>query len=129
MRVAAVVGMKDDRDPGQPAYTVPRSMQATGIRVIPVNPTIASSLGERSYASLAEVPDRFDVVDVFRRPDRIPALADEILALPASKRPEVVWLQSGIVHPAAAQALAQAGIKVVMDRCLGVDARRFRASR
>jgi predicted CoA-binding protein len=126
MRTVAVLGMKDDRDPTQPAYTVPRNLQARGMRVIPVNPKLTLALGERAYASLADVPDRFDVVDVFRRPELMPSVAAEILALPPAQRPEVVWMQSGIAHPAAAQTLAEAGIKVVMDRCLGVYALRFR---
>jgi predicted CoA-binding protein len=125
-RVVAVVGMKDDTRPYEAAVAIPRMLVEVGIEVIPVNPTIASSLGRKAYAQLADVPVKFDLVDVFRRADRIPALADEILALPPERRPEVVWLQSGIRSDAAALKLAEAGIKVVQDACLGVIAAKVR---
>ena len=123
-RVAAVVGMKDDSRPWEPAYAIPQMMVARGIEVIPVNPTIAQSMGRKSYASLAEVSREYDLIDVFRRPEFIPPLADEILALP--RKPEVVWLQTGIRHDAAALKLAEAGIRVVQDACLGVIVARVR---
>jgi predicted CoA-binding protein len=126
MRVVAVVGMKDESRPWEPAFEIPRMIVERGAKVIPVNPTIEHSLGRKAYAKLADVPERFDLVDVFRRPERIPALADEILALPAEQRPEVVWLQSGIRNDAAALKLAEAGIRVVQDACLGVIAARVR---
>ena len=121
-RVAAVVGMKDESRSSEPAFVIPRMIVEHGIEVIPVNPTIASSLGRKAHARLADVLEDFDIVNVFRRPDRIPALADEILALP--RRPRVVWLQSGIRNDAAALKLAEAGIQVVQDACLGVIAAR-----
>ena len=124
-RVVAVVGMKDDTRAGQAALEIPRMLVARGMAVIPVNPTIGSSLGRPSYARLADVPVAFDVVDVFRRSERIPALADEILALPVERRPAVVWLQSGIRHDEAAARLEAAGIRVVQDACLGVIAARY----
>jgi predicted CoA-binding protein len=123
-RVVAVVGMKDETRSWEPAYAIPRMMVDRGIEVIPVNPTIAQSMGRRAYARLADVPDAYDLIDLFRRPDRIPALADEILALP--RLPEVVWLQTGIRHDAAARRLSDAGIKVVQDACLGVIVARVR---
>jgi predicted CoA-binding protein len=123
-RVVAVVGMKDETRSWEPAYAIPQMMVDRGIGVIPVNPTIAQSMGRRAYARLADVPDAYDLIDVFRRPDRIPALADEILALP--RLPEVVWLQTGIRHDAAARRLSDAGIKVVQDACLGVIVARVR---
>jgi predicted CoA-binding protein len=123
-RVVAVVGMKDESRSWEPAYAIPQMMVDRGIEVIPVNPTIAQSMGRRAYARLADVPDAYDLIDVFRRPDRIPALADEILALP--RLPEVVWLQTGIRHDAAARRLSDAGIKVVQDACLGVIVARVR---
>jgi uncharacterized protein len=124
MRVVAVVGMKDD--PSSPAFTVPGSMQAKGIRILPVNPKLAGRvvLGERAYATLGEVPERFDLVDVFRRPEFVPAHADQVIALPPDRRPRVFWMQTGIVHEGAAARLADAGVQVVMDRCLGVYASR-----
>ncbi len=125
-RVAAVIGMKDERHADQPAYGIPGVVQARGIRVIPVNPTIRAALGERAYATIGEVPDPFDLVNVFRRAAHVPAHAAEILALPAARRPRTVWMQSGIVSEAAADALIAAGIDVVMDRCLGVYVSRYR---
>lgn len=125
-RVVAVVGMKDDSRPWEAAVAIPRMLVEVGIEVIPVNPTIESSLGRPAFPSLADVTTRFDVVDVFRRSDRIPALVEEILALPKDRRPRVVWLQSGIRHDDAALRLAKAGIRVVQDACLGVIAQRVR---
>lgn len=127
-RVVAVVGMKDESRAPEPAIEIPRMCQALGMRVIPVNPTITSALGERAWPRLADVPERFDLVDVFRRGERIPALAEEILALPDDRRPQVVWLQSGIRNDAAALRLEQAGIRVVQDECLGVLAQRYRTT-
>jgi predicted CoA-binding protein len=129
MRTVAVVGIKDDRDPDAPAFSVPEMMKALGVRIIGVNPTIPSALGEPTLGSVAALPPGVDVLDVFRRPDAIPALADEILALPPERRPPVVWLQSGIRHDAAAARLAEAGIRVVQDHCLGVYTRRARFRR
>lgn len=125
-RVAAVIGMKDARAAAEPAYGIPEIVQARGIRVIPVNPFIRESLGERAYATIGDVPDAFDLVNVFRRAANVPAHVEEILALPPARRPRVVWLQTGIVHAAAAARLTDAGIDVVMDRCLGVLASRYR---
>ena len=124
-RVVAVLGMKDESRAGEPAWGIPAMLVERGLEVIPVNPTIASSLGRPAYPSLADVPVRFDLVDVFRRPERIPGIADEILALPLDRRPKVVWLQSGIRHDAAAARLEAAGITVVQDECLGVLAARW----
>ena len=125
MKTVAVVGMKGEDQGDEPAHEIPQRLQSLGWRIIPVNPKLTATLGETAYPSLAAVPDRFDLVDVFRRPDAIPAVADEILALPADRRPAVVWLQSGIRHDAAAARLAAAGIDVVQDRCLGVYAGRY----
>jgi len=117
-RVVAVVGMKDETRSWEPAYAIPKMLVDRGIEVIPVNPMIERTMGRASHASLADVTETYDLNDVFRRPDRIPALADEILAL--ERKPQVVWLQTGIRHDAAALKLAEAGIKVVQDACLGV---------
>jgi len=129
VRTVAVVGMKDGADPTAPAYTVARVLQARGIRILPVNPKLSTVLGERAYPNLASLPERPDVVDVFRRPEAVGPLGDEILALPPEKRPRVIWLQTGIRNDAAAEKLSAAGIQVVMDRCLGVYVARFRPAR
>jgi predicted CoA-binding protein len=125
MKVVAVIGMKGEEQGMEPAHEIPKLVQSKGRRVIPVNPKLASTLGETAYARIDEVPEPFDLVDVFRRPSAIPGHADEILALPPEKRPRVVWLQSGIRHDGAARRLTAAGIDVVQDRCLGVYASRY----
>jgi uncharacterized protein len=128
MQTVAVVGMKNEKQADVPAYRIPQMVQEHGIRVIPVNPTIKSSLGEMAYPNLAAVPDRFDTVNLFRRSEFIEPIADEILALPPDRRPRVVWMQTGIRNIAAARKLSDAGIEVVMDRCLGVYVARYRRS-
>jgi len=125
-RTVAVLGMVDESKSDRPAHRIPEMMQGTGIRVIPVNPTITSSLGETAYPDLASVPTPFDVVDVFQRSEKIGPIADAILALPQERRPRVVWLQTGIRNDEAAARLAEAGIQVVQDRCMGVYAVRYR---
>src|SRR5271154_478125 len=109
----AVYGMQDESRMDRPAYQIPLMLQARGLKLYPVNPKIQASLGERAYPDLKSLPVRVDVLDVFRRSDAIPELAEEILALPEDKRPGVVWLQSGITHPEAEAKLEKAGLKVV----------------
>jgi predicted CoA-binding protein len=133
-RVVAVVGMKDASRGGEPAHSVPKRMQQRGLRVIPVNPTLLSppsadvrALGERVYARLSDVPDVVDLVQVFRRPENVPAVVADVLGLPLLRRPRVVWLQTGIVHAPSAERLEQEGIRVVMDRCFAVELARLGA--
>jgi predicted CoA-binding protein len=119
-KTVVVLGAKDETDPEAAAFTIPQSVQARGLRVIPVNPKLQRALGETAYPSLGAVPDRADILDVFRRSDAIGAIADEVLALPTDRRPAVFWMQTGIRNDEAAEKLAQAGIRVVQDRCLSV---------
>ncbi len=125
-KTVAVEGMQDERKMDRAAYQIPAMLKERGMKLYPVNPHIQSSLGEKAVASIKDVPVKVDILDVFRRPDVIPALAEEILALPEEKRPKVVWLQTGITHPEAEAKLEKAGIKVVSDACLGVIASRVR---
>jgi len=125
MRTVAVVGIKGEDRPLEPAYTIPAMLAAQGREVIGINPTIASALGRPTLPGVESLAAAVDVLNVFRRAEAIPALADQLLALPAERRPRTVWLQSGIRHDAAAERLAQAGMRVVQDRCLGVYARRY----
>ena len=123
-RRVAVLGMKTEAQQFQPAFYVPKYLVAAGLEVVPVPvyyPEVTHILGLKVYRSLSDIPGELDMVDVFRRPQDIPAHLEDILA----KRPRSVWFQSGIRHDAAAERLARAGIKVVQDRCLMVDHRRL----
>jgi predicted CoA-binding protein len=95
-------------------------MQQHGYKIYPVNPSIEKVLGERSYASLAELPVKPDVVNVFRVPSLIPGIVDEMLALGLKN----LWVQQGIVNLEAAERAEQGGIHVVMDRCIMIEHRR-----
>lgn len=125
-RRVAVIGMVDERRADRPAYEIPRACRERGLEVIPVNPKIEASQGLRAYPDLASIPEPFDLVDVFRRSEDVEPHADEVLALAPERRPRVFWMQSGIRNDAAAAKLTAAGIQVVMDRCLGVYAMRYR---
>ena len=126
MHTVAVVGAKDGRRPEEPAYSIPRMLQRRGCTVTPINPTIPEAFGTKTLASVAELPSAVDVLDVFRRIDALPALADELLALPEARRPRLVWLQSGIQHDEVAARLVAGGMDVVQDSCLGVYVQRYR---
>jgi uncharacterized protein len=117
-RTIAVVGLSEN--PAKPSHYVSEYMQRQGYRIYPVNPSIEKVLGEKSYASLAELPVKPDVVNVFRVPALIPGIVDEMLALGLKN----LWVQSGIVNLEAAERAEQGGIKVVMDRCIMVEHRR-----
>ncbi|MBK8811383.1 MAG: CoA-binding protein [Acidobacteria bacterium] len=110
-RTIAVVGLSSDQF--RPSYGVAAYMQRAGYRVIPVNPNESEVLGERSYATLAEVPGEIDLVDVFRRSDAAGAVVDEAIAIGA----KAVWLQEGVIDHDAAKRAEDAGLLVVMDRC------------
>ena len=114
-RTLAVVGLSDD--PSKASYRVSAYMQEQGYRIVPVNPAVESVLGERSYASLSELPERPDVVNVFRLPKFLPVIVEEMLALGMKN----LWVQSGIWNEEAARAAEAGGIRVVMDRCIMVE--------
>lgn len=126
-KTVAVLGMKGDTEADAPAHEIPKAVQSRGVRVIPVNPKLHTALGEKAFPSLAAIGERVDIVDVFRKSDAMPQIAQEVLALPPAQRPGVFWMQTGIKHDEAAEQLAAAGIKVVQDSCLGVYTSRFRA--
>jgi uncharacterized protein len=123
VRTIAVLGAKAEA--GAPAFYVPFYLNARGYRIFPVNPTRAGEhiLGETVVATLADLPQPVDAVEVFRRPEFLPGHASEILRLPW--KPAVVWFQLGIRHDAAAADLARAGIRVVQDRCMMPEHRRL----
>lgn len=122
-KTIAVLGIKTEMQSSQPAFYVPKYMQNAGYRIIPVPayyPEATEILGEKVYRRLIDVPGEIDMVNVFRRSQDIPSHLDDILA----KKPRSVWIQLGISHHQVAEKLAQAGIRVVQDRCLMVDHRR-----
>jgi predicted CoA-binding protein len=117
----AVVGLSDS--PLRPSHGVSAYMQAQGYKIIPVNPRIAEALGETAYASLLEVPEKIDLIDVFRRPEYVDEIVDQAIQL---KIP-AIWLQEDVVNERAAEKARHAGIFVVMDRCILKEHRaRFR---
>jgi len=111
-KTIAVVGLSSS--PLRPSYGVAAYMQGQGYRIIPVNPQIKGALGEKGYARLGEVPEKIDVVDVFRRSEFVPDIVDEAIEL---KLP-AIWLQEGVIHEQAAEKARKAGLFVVMDRCI-----------
>ena len=127
-KTVAVEGMQDESKMDRAAYQIPAALQSRGLKIYPVNPKIKSSLGEKAYEAVKDLPVKVDILDVFRRPEVIPVLAEELIALPESIRPKVVWLQTGITHPEAEAKLEKAGFLVVSDACLGVVAAQVRRS-
>jgi predicted CoA-binding protein len=111
-KTIAVVGLSNK--PLRPSHGVALYMQQQGYRIIPVNPNIQSVLGEKAYPSLKDVPERVDLVDIFRRPESVPEVVDQAIALQIP----AVWMQEDVIHEQAAAKARQAGIFVVMDRCI-----------
>ena len=118
-RTIAVVGLSDNQM--RVSYDVSEYMQSQGYRIIPVNPAIAESLGEKAYATLSEVPEKVDIVNVFRRPEFVPEVVEEAIRLGVP----AIWMQEGVVHEEAAAKARAAGIFVVMDRCILKEHRRW----
>ena len=116
-RTIAVIGLS--ANPAKPSHYVPAYMQQHGYRILPVNPTVDLVLGEMSYPSLADLPIYPDIVNVFRLPQYIPAIVDEMLLLGFRN----LWVQQGIVNMQAAARAEAGGIRVVMDRCIMVEHR------
>jgi predicted CoA-binding protein len=119
----AIVGASGK--PDKPSYGVMQTLQRAGFKVVPVNPREAEILGERSYPTLTEVPGPIDVVDVFRRPEDTPAIADEAVAVGA----KTLWLQAGIASEDAAARAARGGLSVVMNTCIGQTVRALGVTR
>ncbi len=115
VKTVAVVGLSPN--PERPAFRIARALQGFGYRVIPVRPKVESVLGEKAHASLAEVPERIDLVDVFRAAEHVGPIVDECLRLGIGR----IWLQDGIVDEEAAAKAVAGGMTVVMDRCIWRD--------
>lgn len=111
----AVVGLSPR--PERPSYRVSRAMQGFGYRIVPVRPAVSEVLGEKAYATLSDIPEKVDMVDVFRAGDQIDPIIDECIALGIPR----LWLQDGVINEAAAERARAAGITVVMDRCVWRD--------
>jgi predicted CoA-binding protein len=114
-KVIAVVGLSDN--PERTSNRVARYMQERGYKIIPVNPNIKEALGEKAYASLRDIPQKIDIVNVFRRSEDIPPIADDAIAIKAGG----LWMQEGIINQNAADKAEAAGLKVVMDSCIMVQ--------
>jgi uncharacterized protein len=112
VKTIAVVGLSDS--PLRPSHGVSAYMQAQGYKIIPVNPTISEALGEKSYGSLHEVPEKIDIVNIFRRPEFVEEIVNEAIQLniPA------VWMQEEVINEKAAQKARDAGLFVAMDLCI-----------
>ncbi len=118
-RTIAVVGLSPK--PDRPSHRVSAYMQSAGYRVVPVHPGVDEILGEKAYPSLKDIPFPVEIVDVFRRAEHTPPIAEEAAAIGA----KVLWLQQGIVNEEAGRIAAEAGLEVVMDRCMLVEHRRI----
>lgn len=120
-RTIAVVGLSDS--PLRPSHGVAAYMQTQGYRIIPVNPQIDEALGEKSYPSLLDVPEKIDIVNIFRRPEFVEEVVEQAIRL----KVPAIWMQEQVVHEGAAAKARQAGIFVVMDQCILQEHRaRFR---
>lgn len=115
IRSIAVVGLSPN--PARPSFQVARAMQGHGYRIVPVRPLVQEVLGERAYPDLESLPFAVDMVDAFRAPEHVPAIVDSCIQLGIPR----LWLQDGVVHEAAAQRARDAGIVVVMNRCMWRD--------
>jgi predicted CoA-binding protein len=111
-RTIAVVGLSNS--PLRPSHGVSAYMQTHGYRIIPVNPQIHGSLGERAYPSLLDVKEKIDIVNIFRRPAYVEEVVDQAIQM----KVPVIWMQEGVVHEKAAQKARQVGIFVIMDTCI-----------
>jgi len=111
-KTIAVVGLSNS--PLRPSHGVAAYMQIHRYRIIPVNPMIEEALGEKSYPSLLDVPEKIDIVNIFRRPEFVEQIVDQAIQLKVS----AVWMQESIIHETAAEKARKAGIFVVMDRCI-----------
>ena len=111
-KTIAVVGLSDN--PERPSFHVAEYLKSKGYRIIPVNPSAAVILGEKAYPNLKAIPEPVDIVDVFRKPEALPEITDEAIAIKA----KVLWMQEGIVHNISADKARKAGLQVVMNKCI-----------
>jgi predicted CoA-binding protein len=122
-RVVAVVGLSSN--PERPSYRVASYLKEQGYQIIPVNPREDTVLGEVTYPDLYSIPEAVDVVDIFRRPEEVPAIVEQAIKIGA----KAVWMQEGIVNEAAATQAREAGLLVVMDKCMLKEHQKLRNAR
>ncbi len=122
-KTIATVGLS--AKPDRPGHAIPAYLQQQGYRIIPVNPNLSEALGEKAYASLRDIPEPVDVVQIFRPSEAVPPIVEDAIAIGA----KVVWMQLGIRNEAAAQRARAAGLQVVMDTCMGEIHRLLRLRR
>jgi predicted CoA-binding protein len=118
-KTIAVVGLSTRRE--RPSFAVASYLKEQGFRIIPVNPTAAEILGERSYPDLSSIPEKVDVVDIFRRSEEVLPIVEEAIKIGA----KAVWMQEGVVNEEAAGHARDAGLLVVMDKCMLKEHRRL----
>lgn len=118
-KTVASVGLSSNQE--KESYWIVAYLKEQGYRVIPVNPTATEILGEKSYPDLSSIPDKVDVVQVFRKPEDVPPVVDEAIKIGA----KVVWMQEGISHEESAQKARAAGLQVIMDACMRATHRRL----
>jgi predicted CoA-binding protein len=118
-RTIAVVGLSQKQY--RASYGVSEYLQSAGYRIIPVNPNLTEVLGEKAYPTLEDVPQKIDIVDIFRRSEFVPDIVDSAIRICA----RAIWMQESVVHEAAAQRAQKAGLLVVMDRCILKDHHRL----
>ncbi len=111
-RTVAVVGLSPN--PERPSYNVARYLQGQGYRIIPVNPNVDTILGQETYPDLTSIPDPVDVVDIFRRSEEVLPIVEQAIEIGA----KAVWMQEGVVNEEAARRAREAGLSVVMDKCM-----------
>jgi predicted CoA-binding protein len=120
VRTIAVVGLSDK--PDRDSYHVAAYLQAHGYRIIPINPAVREVLGEKAYARVQDVPEKVDLVDIFRKPEAVPEVVEDAIAAGAG----AIWMQEGIAHNAAADRARGAGLAVVMNKCILKEHRRMK---
>ncbi len=111
-RTIAVVGLSPNRE--RPSYRVASYLKSKGYRIIPVNPNATEILGEKCYPNLSSIPEKVEVVDIFRKSEDVPPIVDEAIRIGA----KAIWMQEGIVNEEAARKAEEAGLLVVMDKCM-----------
>jgi predicted CoA-binding protein len=119
-KTIAVVGLSSKAH--RPSFGVAKYLQSSGYRIFPVNPNESSILGEKCYARLEDIPEKIDIVDIFRRSELVPEIVEEAIRIGA----KAIWMQQGVIHEAAAERARQAGLFVAMDLCIAIELHRRR---